>query len=226
MVRQLFFSISISVLVLIFGLYAFFPGVIWSLVIVAPVILLGLYDLIQKKHTILRIYPVIGHFRYLFESIRLEIQQYFVESDTNGIPVSREFRSRIYQRAKGVRDTRPFGTIFDVYRSGCEWINQSLNPVSLDREEYRVTVGGAECSKPYKASHLNNSAMSYGALSQNDILALNTGAKLGGFAHNNVEGGLRHYHQKPGGDLSGQIGTGSFGCRNHAGSFVDDKFIE
>jgi len=226
MVRQLFFSISISVLVLVFGLYIFFPGVIWSLVIVAPVILLGLYDLIQKRHTILRIYPVIGHIRYLFESIRPEIQQYFVESDTNGNPVSREFRSLIYQRAKGVRDTRPFGTIFDVYRSGCEWINQSLNPVSLDREELRVTVGGAECSKPYKASHLNISAMSFGALSQNAILALNTGAKLGGFAHNTGEGGLSPYHQKPGGDLIWQIGTGYFGCRNHDGSFNAVKFTE
>lgn len=226
MVRKLFFTSSVVLLLLVAVIGSFFHGFLWSLVIVGPILLLGLYDISQKRHTILRIYPVIGHFRYLFESIRPEIQQYFVESDTNGQPVNREFRSLIYQRAKGVRDTRPFGTIFDVYRPGCEWINQSLNPKVLDRDEYRVRVGGPDCKKPYQASHLNISAMSFGALSQHAILALNSGAKLGGFAHNTGEGGLSPYHQKPGGDLIWQIGTGYFGCRNHDGSFNAEKFTE
>ncbi len=226
MVRNLFLMGSLVVLAAVVAMAQFWTPIWWSMIIFAPLILLGLYDLLQKKHTILRIYPLIGHFRYLFESIRPEIQQYFVESNTNGKPINREFRSLVYQRAKGVRDTRPFGTIFDVYRSGCEWINQSLAPTHLDHEEFRVKVGGAECIQPYMASHLNISAMSFGALSKNAILALNTGAKIGGFAHNTGEGGLSPYHKRPGGDLIWQIGTGYFGCRNHDGSFNADKFTE
>ncbi len=188
--------------------------------------MLGTYDLLQKSHTILRLYPVIGHFRYLFESIRPEIQQYFVESDINGIPVNREFRALVYQRAKGVRDTRPFGTIFDVYRDGYEWINHSLNPRPVPKEDPRILFGGAGCSRPYAASPVNISAMSFGALSKNAIQALNLGAKLGGFAHNTGEGGVSPYHQEAGGDLIWQIGTGYFGCRSDEGYFDAELFQE
>ncbi len=226
MVRLIFYISSLVLLLLISGLALFWPILWWSMLIVLPIILLGLYDIIQKKHTILRIYPIIGHIRYLFESIRPEIQQYFVESNTNGQPINREFRSLVYQRAKGVRDTRPFGTLFDVYRNGCEWINQSLAPTDLEGKEFRVKVGGEQCTQPYLASILNISAMSFGALSKHAILALNTGAKIGGFAHNTGEGGLSPYHHQPGGDLIWQIGTGYFGCRNHDGSFNADKFTE
>ncbi len=195
----------------------------WLLV---PVILLGFYDLLQKKHTLLRIYPVIGHIRYLMESIRPEIQQYFVETDTNGRPISREFRSLIYQRAKGVLDTRPFGTLFEVYDDGYEWVNHSIAPKDAHNVNSDVVFGGSECKLPYTASALNISAMSYGSLSKNAILALNTGAKEGNFAHNTGEGGLSPYHLKPGGDLIWQIGTGYFGCRDKDGNFNDLLFQE
>lgn len=185
-----------------------------------------MYDLIQRKHTLLRIYPVIGHFRYLFESIRPEIQQYFVESDTNGQPVNREFRSLVYQRAKGQRDTRPFGTLFDVYRNGYEWVNHSLAPTVVHEINPRVRFGGSGCSQPYDASPLNISAMSFGALSQHAIMALNHGAKIGCFSHNTGEGGISPYHLKYGGDLVWQIGTGYFGCRNADGDFDDTLFRE
>lgn len=191
-----------------------------------PIILLGLYDLVQKKHTLLRIYPVIGHIRYLMESIRPEIQQYFVESDTNGMPISREFRSLVYQRAKGVLDTRPFGTLFDVYADGYEWVHHSIAPTDAKKVNTNVVFGGSECKQPYTASALNISAMSYGSLSKNAILALNQGAKSGGFAHNTGEGGLSPYHLKPGGDLIWQIGTGYFGCRDKDGNFNDLLFQE
>ncbi|MHC4857196.1 MAG: FMN-binding glutamate synthase family protein [Planctomycetota bacterium] len=180
----------------------------------------------QRNHTVLRLYPVIGHLRYLFESIRPEIQQYFVESDTNGKPISREFRDLVYQRAKGVRDTRPFGTLFDVYHDGCEWINHSLSPQPVQEKDPRVRFGGKDCAQPYVASPLNISAMSFGALSRNAIMALNKGAKSGGFAHNTGEGGISPYHLKYGGDLVWQIGTGYFGCRNPDGEFDEVFFTE
>ncbi|VAX01891.1 Ferredoxin-dependent glutamate synthase [hydrothermal vent metagenome] len=204
----------------------FWPNAYWLLVIFLPIILLGIYDMVQRKHTILRLYPVIGHLRFIFEFIRPEIQQYFVESNTNGQPINREFRALVYQRAKKQRDTRPFGTIFDVYRSGYEWINHSLAPQKIENFHPKIRFGCQDCSQPYDASPLNISGMSFGALSRNAILALNKGAKLGGFAHNTGEGGISPYHQQYGGDLIWQIGTGYFGCRNADGGFDENLFKE
>jgi len=202
------------------------PNAAWGFLVFLPVFALGLKDMTQRKRTILRIYPVIGHLRYFFESIRPEIQQYFVESDTNGAPISREFRSLVYQRAKKQRDTRPFGTLFDVYANNYEWINHSLSPKPITEHDPRVRFGGPACRHPYDASLLNISAMSYGSLSKNAIMALNKGAKIGGFAHNTGEGGISPYHLKHGGDLIWQIGTGYFGCRNCDDGFDADLFAK
>ena len=226
LVRTQFILLSIFAPLAILVLTKFWHNAFWLFIIILPVICLGLYDLIQRKQTILRIYPVIGHLRYFFESIRPEIQQYFVESDTNGLPISREFRSLVYQRAKGQRDTRPFGTLFDVYRNGAEWVNHSLAPKHVTETNPKIRFGGSDCQKPYDASPLNISAMSYGALSKHAILALNKGAKIGGFSHNTGEGGISPYHLKNGGDLVWQIGTGYFGCRNANGEFDETRFSE
>jgi glutamate synthase domain-containing protein 2 len=185
----------------------------------------GLTDLTQKKRAVLRNFPVIGHFRYMFESIRPEINQYFVESDTDGRPFSRELRSVVYQRAKGALDTRPFGTVVDLYTEGAEWMTHSLAARHPPKPP-RITVGAGRCSQPYEASVLNISAMSYGSLSKNAILALNGGARKGGFAHNTGEGGLSPYHLEPGGDIIWQIGTGYFSARNHDGTFNEEMFKE
>ncbi len=225
-VRQIFLVMLIVAPLTVVALGLIWAPFIWLFIFVIPLLLLGLVDIFQKRHSLLRIYPVIGRFRYLLESIRREIQQYFVESDTNGVPASREFRSLIYQRAKGDRDTRPFGTIFDVNRDGYEWINHSLAPKDVFNHNPRVKFGGADCTKPYDASPLNISAMSYGALSKNAIMALNKGAKAGGFAHNTGEGGLSPYHLKYGGDIIWQIGTGYFGCRDEHGNFNKELFEE
>jgi len=225
-VRQLFFIFSLAAVLMTFALAKFWPHAYSLFWIILPLIALGLYDMWQRQHTILRLYPVIGHLRYFFETIRPEIQQYFVESDTNGQPVSREFRALVYQRAKGQRDTRPFGTVFDVYRNGYEWVNHSLAPKPVQKTSPRIRFGGKDCSLPYEASPLNISAMSFGALSQNAIMALNKGAKTGGFAHNTGEGGISPYHLRYGGDLVWQIGTGYFGCRNPRGNFDERLFAE
>ncbi len=223
-VRQGFIFLSIASSLLLFTLAAYWPVFYWGFIIIGPIILFGVHHMLQTKHTILRLYPVIGVFRYMFESIRPEIQQYFVESNINGRPINREFRALVYQRAKNVRDTRPFGTQFDVYRTGYEWMDHSMKPTQIQDEHPRIKFGGPDCSKPYLASPLNISAMSYGALSKHAIMALNKGAKTGNFAHNTGEGGLSPYHLKHGGDIIWQIGTGYFGCRDSNGGFDRDKF--
>lgn len=201
----------------------YYPPLLWSLLVLGPLCIIGINDLFQTKHAILRNYPLVGHFRYLLEEIRPEIHQYFIESNTSGVPFHREDRSLIYQRAKGVLDTLPFGTQKDLYSVGYEWVNHSLNPKQVDPDSLRVRIGGSDCTQPYHASILNIGAMSYGSLSKAAVMALNQGALIGGFAHNTGEGGISPYHQQ-GGDLIWQIGTGYFGCRTEDGNFCSESF--
>ena len=184
----------------------------------------GIRDLRQTKRALLRNYPVIGHLRFLLEWIRPEIRQYFLESDREAVPFSRQQRSLVYQRSKGESDKRPFGTQLDVHQQGYEWINHSLQPTTLPSHDFRISIGGARCSQPYSASLFNISAMSFGALSANAILALNGGAKRGGFAHDTGEGSISEHHRVHGGDLVWEIGSGYFGCRNDDGSFSETRF--
>ncbi|SES20782.1 Glutamate synthase domain-containing protein 2 [Tranquillimonas rosea] len=186
---------------------------------------LGIYDLRQRSHAILRNYPVIGHLRFMFEAIRPEIRQYLIESDMEEVPFSREERSLVYQRAKGMVAARPFGTRERVYQGGYAWLTHSIAPTHLDHHDFRVTIGGPDCAQPYSASLYNISAMSFGALSGNAITALNRGAKKGGFAHDTGEGGISRFHRE-GGDLIWEIGSGYFGCRTTEGRFDPDRFAE
>jgi len=225
-VRQRFLFCVLLLPLATLWLSRYWPALHWLWLFIVPYLTIGLYDILQKKRTILRNYPVIGHIRYLFEYIRPEIQQYFVESDLNGAPIPREFRSLVYQRAKKETDTRPFGTIINVYENGYEWVNHAIVARHVDAQTLRVSFGGPECSKPYLASPLNISAMSFGALSKHAILALNKGARMGNFFHNTGEGGITDYHRQHGGDLVWQIGTGYFGCRDVDGHFHPDKFRE
>jgi len=185
----------------------------------------GVHDLRQTRHAVLRNYPVIGHLRFLLEYIRPEMRQYFIESDTEAAPFSRAQRSLVYQRAKGEPDNRPFGTQLDVGRHGYEWINHSLQPSRLDGHDFRIVIG-EDCAQPYSASVFNISAMSFGALSANAIMALNRGAKLGGFAHDTGEGSISRHHRVHGGDLVWQVASGYFGCRDEDGRFSEARFTE
>ncbi len=184
----------------------------------------GTYDLLQPSHSILRNYPVLGHMRFIFEGIRPEIRQYLIENDKDEEPFSREMRSIAYQRAKDVEDKRPFGTREDVYAGGYGWITHSMRPVHVEDWDFRTTIGGPDCRQPYAASVFNISAMSFGALSSNAILALNKGAKAGGFAHDTGEGGISRYHREGGGDLIYEVGSGYFGCRDAEGRFDPERF--
>lgn len=226
--RPAFFLISFLAIASIVFVSLFVVPIWGAFVIVGPLILVGIGDILQTKQAIRRNFPVIGHGRYMLEKIRPEIMQYFVETDTEGRPINRINRSMIYQRAKGVNDTSPFGTQMDAYDTGYEWMEHSMYPKAFEELNHdpRVKVGGPLCKQPYNASLLNISAMSFGSLSKNAILALNGGAKDGNFAHNTGEGAISPYHKEPGGDLIWQIGTGYFGCRDDAGNFNPELFKE
>lgn len=186
---------------------------------------LGIYDLFQTKHSILRNFPVLGHIRFLMEMVAPEIHQYFVENDIDGMPISRNMRTYVYERAKKENETHPFGTELNVEDENYKWMKHSIYPAQIMENHPRVTVGGPNCKQPYTASLFNISAMSYGALSKNAVLALNKGAQGGNFYHNTGEGGIAKYHLQ-GGDLVYEVGTGYFGCRTDKGNFSPEKFKE
>jgi glutamate synthase domain-containing protein 2 len=210
----------ILALLLAIGAAAWYSSVyLWLFVVLAPILVLAAWDLLQSQHTLLRNYPVFGHIRYLLEEFRHQIRQYFIEGDREEVPFSRVQRTVVYSRAKGVDDSIPFGKLINVYEPGYEWLEHSMMPCEPSNEHPRVTVGNAQCRQPYSASRFNVSAMSFGALSSNAILALNLGAKEGGFYHDTGEGGISPYHTRHGGDLVWEIGTGYFGCRTPDGRF-------
>ena len=202
----------------------------WPALAFGALALVGYIDYTQDRQAIRRNYPVLSHFRFFFEFVRPEIRQYFIEADTEELPFSRAQRSIIYQRAKGVADKRPFGTQLNVYQPQYEWINHSIAPSDIADHDFRISIGGPHCARPYSASVFNISAMSFGALSANAILALNEGAKRGRFYHDTGEGSISRYHRGignvGGGDLTWEIGSGYFGCRNETGGFDEARFKE
>ena len=211
-------------------------GVTALFLLLAGLVGVGVYDLRQSRHAILRNYPILGHMRFALEFIRPEIRQYFIEGDVEaGEPFTRAQRSVVYQRAKGMPDVRPFGTKLDVGANGYEWINHSMQTTHIESHDFRIWIGGqpgvpregvSPCTQPYNASVFNISAMSFGALSANAILALNLGARMDGFAHDTGEGGISRYHREHGGDLIWEIGSGYFGCRNEDGTFSPERFAQ
>ncbi len=227
--RKIFVVTSVLALIVTFFL-GYFISKSWYVVCAVTLVFscMGYYDMIQKKHTIRRIFPLFGRLRYVMEELRPKIYQYFIESDIDGRPINRIDRSTVYQRAKQDNDTMPFGTQLDVYATGYEWICHSMAPKAFNTLDHdpRVLFGNKDCLQPYNGSILNISAMSYGSLSGNAIEAMNGGAKIGHFAHNTGEGGVSDYHLKQGGDLIWQIGTGYFGCRDEEGNFSPELFAE
>ena len=204
---------------------------IWWLIVVTlflALLVTYIYDVTQKKKAILRNFPIMGHGRYIADWMRPKIYQYFIEPDYDGRPINRIDRSVIYQRAKNVVDTAPFGTQLKVYDEGYEWLSHSIKPLEKSEINHdpRVIVGGKSCKLPYNSSILNISAMSFGSLSSAAVEALNGGAALGNFAHNTGEGGFSHYHKSQNGDIIFQFGTGYFGVRNKDGGFSDELFAQ
>jgi glutamate synthase domain-containing protein 2 len=213
-------------LLTLFWIVAQSPLAGWLALVAATLTALGAFDVTQTKRAVLRNYPVIGHLRYALESVGPEVRQYFIESDQEAAPFSRQQRALVYQRAKNDSDKRPFGTQLNVMQQGYEWINHSHQPTAIDSADFRVRIGGPACTQPYLASVFNISAMSFGSLSAPAIRALNAGAKRGGFAHDTGEGSISEYHRLHGGDLIWEIGSGYFGCRTPEGAFDPERFAQ
>lgn len=225
--RPIFLLFSAFTVLATVALSVFIHPVFWLLfVLLGPMLLIGFYDFFQKKRAIARNFPLVGRSRYVAEWLRPKLYQYFIESDYDGRPINRLDRNIIYRRGKQVTDTTPFGTQLNVYEEGYEWMNHSVAALGSETipQDPRVTIGGADCKQPYECSLFNVAAMSYGSLSKNAVMALNGGAALGGFAHNTGEGGISSFHDKFGGDLIYQIGTGYFGCRDKQGNFDPEMY--
>lgn len=223
--RQKFFVLGITALIISLIIFFYFKVGLFFSIILFVLLLIGYANSIQQKHAILRNFPVLGYFRYFFEMISPEIQQYFIERSTDGKPFSRNQRSLAYQRAKNIDSSTPFGTQLNLNQPHYEGIKHSIFPAIVNEELPRILIGGSDCTQPYSASLLNISAMSFGSLSENAIVALNKGAQQGKFYHNTGEGGLTQFHQQ-GGDICWQIGTGYFGCRDDRGGFDGGRFTE
>ena len=211
----------VGLLVLAFAGLAVVLGPWWAapLAVLIPLFLVGVSDLIQPSHAILRNYPIIGHIRFMLESVRPELRQYLIEDERDPVPFSREHRALVYRRAKNVHDAQPFGTVKEVGAVGYGWISHSIRPRTLENHDFRITIGGPDCRQPYAASVFNISGTSFGAVGANAIMAFNLGARLGGFAHNTGEGSISKYHRRHGGDIIWQVATGYFGCRTNDGLF-------
>ena len=223
--RDFYLGFGVILIVILLALVMIHHGW-WFLLVFIPLMLIGIHDRFQRRHSILRNFPILGHIRFILEFFRPEIQQYFIVNDREERPFDRETRTIIYERAKNVRDTVPFGTQRDILTTGYEWALHSLSPKHVDDVKARIEIGGPDCTKPYSASRLNISAMSFGSLSANAILALNKGAKAGEFYHNTGEGGLSDYHLAGGGDIVWQLGTAYFGCRDKEGKFDPQEFAK
>lgn len=223
--RYFIFQLVVG-LTLLCGLFVWAFGPWWQipLMVLVPLTLLGIYDMTQRHHAVLRNYPIIGHLRFVFESIRPEIRQYFIENEADELPFSLGQRALVYRRAKAVDDSEPFGSILDFESPGYSWIAHSMRPTKIDSSDFRLKIGGPDCRQPYDASILNISGTSFGSLSANAIMAFNRGAKLGNFAHNTGEGSISPHHRLYGGDLIWQIATGYFGCRDADGNFDPERF--
>ncbi len=214
------------VVVLLTVLFAIVEPLRWGLVFTLPLIGLAIYDFFQRRHTLWRNYPLLAHVRWMMEDLRPYLRAYIVEGDLEGRPFNHDQRALVYARAKGQLDSHPFGTELDVYSDEYEWLAHSIVPNADAPAEWRVEVGTKQCSQPYSSALLNISAMSFGSLSANAILALNKGAAAGNFYHDTGEGGISRYHRSHGGDLVWEIGSGYFGCRDDWGEFDPERFAE
>ncbi len=217
------FSLASMALLALLALDPRSPFTLIGFAVCLGFVITGVRDLIQTKHAILRNYPIAAHLRFLLEEIRPEMRQYFFEDEKHAMPFPRDKRAIVYQRAKSQLDKRPFGTTYDVYADGYEWMNHSIAPAPVNDAPFRIQIGGHDSGKAYSASIFNISAMSFGALSSNAIRALNKGAWLGGFAHDTGEGGYSPYHRE-GGDVIWELGSGYFGARNADGTFSGERF--
>ena len=222
--------LPLAIVILLTGafaaLMAISPWFAIGVVFFAALSLLGLYDLLQTSHTLWRNYPILARIRWIAEELRPFLRSYIVESETEGRPFNHEERTMVYRRSKDVSSVEPFGSQLDIDKPPYEWLSHSIAARHNEDEDPRVMVGALGTAKPYSASVLNISAMSFGSLGAHAIEALNRGAAKGGFYHDTGEGGVSKYHRAGGGDLVWELGSGYFGCRARDGGFDRERFAD
>lgn len=223
--QKQFYIISFVLCLVIIAASSVWPASLYLFLFIIPIIGIGIYDIYSKNNVLIN-YPIIGHIRYLMEFISPEIRQYFLEDDRSGRPYNREQRDLIEHRARGESGLHPFGTENDIKNENYNFIVHSIAVKTVPETATRVLIGNMNCDQAYNSSRLNISGMSFGALSSHAVLAMNKGAKLGGFAQDTGEGGLTPYHLQYDADIIWEIGTGYFGCRTADGFFDDEAFAK
>ena len=216
---------------------SFLGNIAWWGWILIALAFIAVRDVIQRGHTISHNFPIVGHIRYMFESIGPEIRQYFVANDREELPFNRIERGWIYASAKKENNYEGFGTQRDIYEHHHIFINNAMMPYKVaDNHPHATNNNFLPCAKiigayhnrkrPYRpASIINVSAMSFGSLSAKAVESLNKGVQIAGAYHNTGEGGLSPYHSN-GGDVVFHFGTGYFGVRTDDGNFSMEKMIK
>ncbi len=192
----------------------------------AALVLVAIYDLFQTKHAIRRNFPILGIFRYALETIGPELRQYIFTDDRGDRPIPRYLRTWIYASAKNQLATVPFGTRKDLNKPGTILLRHSAFPSLEEKITADRVLVGERTKNPYHASLFNVSAMSFGSLGRNAVLALSLGAKQAGCFLDTGEGGLSRYHLQGGADLCWQLGTAKFGARTPEGEFDPALFSD
>ena len=212
MVRFIPFLCVLAVLALSLWGVSASPWAWVGVAVFGALILIGVSDLMQTRHTLWRNFPLLGRLRGVAETLRPFFRSYVVESETEGRPFNHEARYMVYRRAENVASVEPFGSHLDIEEAPHEWVAHSIAAAHPEDKDPRILVGAPGTAKPYSASVLNISAMSFGSLGAHAIEALNRGAAKGGFFHDSGEGGVSRYHKTGGGDLVWELGSGYFGC--------------
>lgn len=204
-------------------------GVLLVLLVVGGLSYWYIQDITQKKHAILRNYPVIGHLRYFFEQLGEYFRQYFFLGDREEMPFNRATRGWVYRLAKNEGGVLGFGSTYDLHHPGALIFVNAGFPV-LEEEQAPtppLTIGEGYAAKPFTArSIVNISGMSYGALSRPAVLALSKGAAAAGCWMDTGEGGLAPAHLEGGADIIMQIGTAKYGVRDAEGQLSDERLRE
>jgi len=204
-------------------------GTILGFVLIGALIILILHDVTQKKHTVLRNYPVVGRFRFFFENLGEYFRQYFFSGDRDEMPFNRATRAWIYRSAKNEGAIIGFGSTNDLREPGSIiFVNHPFPVLDEDRlPTPPLLIGDGYCKRPFEArSIVNISGMSFGALSAPAVRALSRGAKAAGCWMGTGEGGLAPHHLEGGCDVIMQMGTAKYGMRNHDGTFSPEKVKE
>jgi len=213
----------------VMGILSYGIGTLFAFAVVAGLAFIFISDITQKKHGVLRNYPVIGHLRYYFEQLGEYFRQYFFSGDREEMPFNRATRGWVYRLAKNEGGTIGFGSTYDLHDAGALIFVNHPFPV-LEEERLptpSLILGEGHCREPFEAkSIVNISGMSFGAISAPAVRSLSRGAAVAGCYMDTGEGGLSPYHLEGGCDIIMQIGTAKYGVRDAQGNLSAERLVE